>query len=149
MTTQRAVAGEIERAASAGRTMPDVGADHRDELTEHAHPHRQGRSRRHSEEEQDQEGEQAGDDGQHRSRVDIAAGLVDRDLPDVQRLALSIGRHHRQQRAPPRWALGDEVIGEKGNRHHLEDGAEDGVPDGEHPARHRGAILLQDASRGP
>ena len=101
----------------------DVGSHSGDELRDQAHPERQRHGERHAQDGQYHEGTDARDDGQQHARVQIAAGLVDRDLPDAQDLVLPSGRHERERGAAHAGPVGDEVEREERDGEYLEDRA--------------------------
>jgi len=67
------------------------------------------------------------------ARDAIAAGLLDRQIPDPQDLALAIGREDRTDVSPQFRPFGDEIEGEQPDREDLEDRVGDGRADVDGP----------------
>ena len=88
--------------------------------------------------------EQRRQQGQQPAGVEVAAGLVDGQVPAPQHLALEVGAEHGAHRPPEAWAVGDEVEGEQQHRQQLEQRAERGQAELQ---RRAGQALGQLASR--
>ena len=98
----------------------EVGAHDRDELRDDADPQRERERVRHAEDREHDPVTRGRQQREDRSRVQVAAGLVDRELPRLQHDHLSFRWQHRADGAPEARPVGDQIEREQGDREDLE-----------------------------
>ena len=128
-STISALGAESRNGDQHRQDAGDVRADDGQELADDAHPQRQRHRCGDAERLEHDPVEDGRQQRQQRPRVQVAAGLGDRQVPRPQDVRLVGGREPGEDRPPQPRTVGDEVVGEQQHREHLQHDAERG--DGE------------------
>ena len=127
--------GCLQRALQQGdenrKDPSEVRSEHRDELGDDADPDRQWDGEGNADDGQHDPGNDRRYRGQQRPRVEVAPGLVDRNLDYSECLALAVRRQHGEHYASEPGALGREVEREEPDREQLEERVHQAAADSE------------------